>query len=114
MTFKQQIVGKWRITGMSAWDKDYFDEEVPAYIQIEKNLSGNFHFGYVQAEIDGRVFKLGNEEFFEFTFEGYDSGGGNDNSGSGRIKPVGKNNAEGEIRYHCGDDSTFTLRRMKK
>lgn len=99
---------------MSTWDKDYFDEEVPAYIKIEKNLVGDFHFGYVECQIDGRIVKRPDREYFEFTFEGYDNGGGNDESGSGWVKLKGKNNAEGEFRFHQSDDSTFQLRKMRQ
>ena len=114
MTSKNNFLGKWRITEMSAWDRDYFDEEVPAYVKIEKNLSGEFHFGYVQAEIDGRTVKRQTQEYFEFTFEGNDYGGGDDVSGSGWIKLKDENHGEGEIKFHLGDDSTFQLKRMKK
>jgi len=113
MNFKQSIIGKWRITEMSAWDKDYFDEEVPAYIKIEKNIMGNFHFGYVQGQMDGRILKRQDCEYFEFTFDGSDNGGGDEVFGSGWMKLKGKNNAEGEIKFHLGDDSTFQLMRMK-
>jgi len=54
---KKDFIGKWQITEMSAWDKDYFDEEFPAYFKIEQNLMGSFHFGYVQGQIDGRIIK---------------------------------------------------------
>ncbi len=114
MTLKQNIIGKWRITEMSVWDKDYFDEEVPAYIKIEKNLRGNFHFGYVQGEIDGKIVKRGGEEFLEFTFDGRDNGGGDDVSGGGLITLKKENIAEGEFKFHLGDDSTFQARRMKQ
>ncbi len=110
---KKDFIGRWRIIEMGTWDKAYFDEEVPAYMKIEKNLIGNFHFGYVQGEIDGRIVKGKGEEFLEFTFSGSDNGGGDDVSGSGSIKLNGKNKAEGEIKFHLGDDSTFKLRRMK-
>ncbi|OGP02019.1 MAG: hypothetical protein A2Z91_06415 [Deltaproteobacteria bacterium GWA2_38_16] len=111
---KNDFVGKWRITEMSTWDKDYFDEEVPAYIKIEKNLMGNFHLGYVQGEMDGRIIKRQDGEYFEFTFDGNDYGGGDDVSGSGWMKLKGKNNAEGEIKFHLGDGSTFQARRIKR
>ncbi len=84
MTSKNNFIGKWRITSMSSWDKEYFDEEVPAYIKIEKNLMGDFHFGYVQGQMDGRITKHQDE-----------------------------NHTEGEIKFHFGDDSTFQLKRMK-
>ena len=99
---------------MSTWDKDYFDEEVPAYIKIEKSSRGNFHFGYVQGEMDGRIIKRQDCEYYEFTFDGNDYGGGDDVSGSGWIKLKDDNHAEGEIKFHLGDDSTFQLKRMKK
>ena len=110
---KNDFVGKWRITEMSTWDKDYFDEEVPAYIKIEKNLMGNFHLGYVQGEMDGRIIKRQDGEYFEFTFDGNDNGGGDEVSGSGWMKLKGKDNAEGEIRFHLGDDSTFQIKKIK-
>lgn len=114
MTFKTNLISKWRITEMSSWDKEYFDEEVPAYIKIEKNLIGEFHFGYVQGQIDGRIVTRQDGKYFEFTFDGSDYGGGDDVSGSGWIKLKNKNHAEGEIKFHLGDDSTFQLRRMKQ
>src|SRR3989338_9304105 len=114
MTTKNNFIGKWRITEMSAWDKEYFDEEVPAYIKIEKNSMGNFHFGYVQGQIDGKIGKHQDGKYFEFTFDGSDNGGGDDVSGSGWIKLRDDNHAEGEIKFHLGDDSTFQLKRIKK
>ncbi len=111
---KKDFFGKWRIIEMSSWDKDYFDEEVPAYIKIEKNMMGDFHFGYVQGEMDGRVVKRQEGEYFEFTFDGVDNGGGDDVSGSGWIKLNGKNSANGELKFHLGDDSTFQLKRMRQ
>ncbi|MFW9596023.1 MAG: hypothetical protein ACMV1D_11090 [Macromonas sp.] len=35
-------MGRWRITSMEMWDADYFDMEVPAYVQIQPNLHGEF------------------------------------------------------------------------
>lgn len=111
---KKDFVGKWRITEMSTWDKEYFDEDVPAYVKVEKGLMGDFHFGCVQCEMDGRIVKRQEGEYFEFTFEGSDYGGGGDVLGSGWIKLIDKSHAEGEIRFHLGDDSTFRATRMKK
>lgn len=108
---RNDFIGKWRITEMSEWDKEYFDEELPAYIKIEKTLMGNFHFGYVQGQMDGRIIKRQDGECLEFTFEGneeYDPV-----SGSGWVKLQGRNAAKGEIRFHLGDDSTFNLKRVR-
>jgi len=37
------------------WDNDFMDAEVPAHITIHKNMQGDFQFGFVQGEIDGRT-----------------------------------------------------------
>ena len=97
---------------MSAWDKEYIDQEIPAYILIEKDLGGDFHFGYVQGEIDGRVVKRRDGSYFEFTFDGSDEC--DPVSGRGWITAQDENNAQGEIRFYDGDDSTFQLKRMEK
>jgi len=112
MTEKNKFVGKWRIISMSEWDKEYFDEEVPAYIKIGKNLIGDFHFGYVQGQIDGRIIKRQDGKYLEFTFDG------NDECypafGSGWMKLKDEKNTEGEIKFHLGDNSTFQARKSKK
>src|SRR6266852_494923 len=46
--------GRWRIISMTAWDKDYFDQEVQAYIRFDANDTGEFHFGYVRAIMNCR------------------------------------------------------------
>ena len=112
MELKNKLAGKWRITSMSGWDKEYFDEEVPAYIQIDKNLMGEFQFGYVKGQIDGGIVKRQNQEFFEFTWEG--SGECDPASGSGWIMLKDESNADGEIKIHLGDSSTFQAKRMRK
>lgn len=53
------FVGNWRITEMEAWDVEYFDMEVPAYLTIRKDLSGEFQFGLVQAQLDGKIESAG-------------------------------------------------------
>jgi len=40
---------------MEAWDANYFDMEVPAYLTIRKDLTGEFQFGLVQAQLDGKA-----------------------------------------------------------
>lgn len=93
-------------------DTEYFDEEVLASIQIGKNLMGDFHFGLVSGQIDGRIVKRQNGECFDFTWDGNDEC--DSASGSGWIKLKDENHAKGEIKFHLGDDSTFQAKRMKK
>ena len=67
-----KFVGTWHIYEMDMWDEDYFNMEVPAYIEINNRLLGNFQFGLVSGYLDGEIAKCGNEERFEFTWEGQD------------------------------------------
>ena len=32
---KSPFLGRWRIVSMSTWDKDYINEEVPAFIEFD-------------------------------------------------------------------------------
>lgn len=112
MELKNKLAGKWRITSMSGWDKEYCDMEVAAYIRIEKNLMGDFQFGLVSASIDGRIVKRSGEELFDFTWDGNDEC--DPASGSGWMALKGENNADGEIKIHLGDSSTFQAKRMRK
>lgn len=108
MTF----TGTWYIYEMEMWDKDYFNMEVQAYIRIKSRNHGNFQFGLVWGEIDGKIVHYPDGDRFEFTFEGDDEG--NPVSGFGWIKFKEKDVVDGEFRFHFGDDSTFSARRAKE
>ena len=69
---KIRFVGGWRIISMGIWEADYFDMDVPAYIQVGKNWLGRFQFGLVTGDIDGRIVKHPGGNRFEFTWEGTD------------------------------------------
>jgi hypothetical protein len=103
------VIGNWRITGMEVWDADYFDLEVPAYITIRKDLTGEFQFGLVQGDLDGRVDLDNGAMRLEFSWSGFDE---NDPmSGRGWMQIDG-DQAEGRIFIHLGDDSAFTAVRQ--
>lgn len=102
--------GKWRITSMEVWDAEYYDMEVPAYVDVRNDDSGYFQFGLVQGELYAKTvhYPFGNR--FEFTWEGGDE---NDPaSGSGWLQLIGNDQADGEIRIHRGDNSAMTLQRI--
>jgi hypothetical protein len=46
------FVGLWHIVSMDAWDEDYLNAEVQAFIELEENGTGRFQFGYVQGYMD--------------------------------------------------------------
>ena len=103
-----QYSGKWRITEMEMWDRDYFDMEVEAYIQINANGSGEFQFGLVCGQIRGKMSKDGEE--FRFRWDGSDEC--DEASGSGWLKLKGENSLDGHIELHEGDESDLVAERM--
>ena len=97
---------------MEAWDKDYVDMEVKAFIAVKKHSDGEFQFGLNRCDIDWRITKYASEERLEFTFMGTEE---NDLvSGRGWMKLTGKNTAEGEFLFHEGDTSTFTAKKQNR
>ena len=105
------FTGTWHIYEMEAWDEDYFNMEVQAYIRIDPNNLGVFQFGLVSGGIDGKLVDSADGERFEFTWEGSDEC--DPVCGSGWIRILEENFLEGEFRIHLGDDSTFLARRAK-
>ena len=105
------FVGTWHIYEMEQWGEDYFNVEVQAYIKIEDNYSGEFQFGLVSGQIDGRIVDHPNGKRLEFTFEGNDEC--DTSSGSGWVRMKNKELLEGEFKFHMGDISTFLAKRAK-
>lgn len=104
------FIGNWRITEMESWDADYFDMEVPAHITIRNDLTGEFQFGLVQGQLDGRVEPNRDAMRFEFSWSGFDE---NDPmTGRGWLQVIG-DQAEGRIFIHIGDDSGLKAERMQ-
>ncbi len=102
----EDILGKWNTQKMEMWDADYIHMETQAYIQFEGNKTGEFQFGLVTGYFNGDVYKIGNEERFEFTWDGNDEY--DQVFGFGWVQRVSKGRLEGEIRFHSGDQSKFT------
>ena len=110
MTKSEKVeVGTWRITGMEAWDADYFDMEAPAHITIRDDLTGAFQFGLVQGDIDARVGVVDGVARVEFSWSGVDEN--EPVSGRGWLDMTG-DQAEGRMFIHLGDDSAFTAIRQ--
>jgi len=101
---KNHFLGKWRIVWMEAWDADFFDMEVPAYVQIEHDNMGGFHFGTVRGEVDGRIEIVDSLPRFSFSWEG--SAEMDDVSGRGWMMREG-DQVTGHIYFHMGEESAF-------
>lgn len=95
---------------MEAWGVDYFDMEVPAHIPLGEDLTGEFQFGMVQAQLAGKIESAGASSHLAFSWSGFDE---NDPvSGRGWLKAV-SDQAEGRIFIHLGDESGFKAERLK-
>jgi hypothetical protein len=103
------VVGTWHIYDMALWDEDYFNMEVQAYITINPGGTGNFQFGLVAGGLDGEFVRDGDNERFEFTWEGNDEC--DEACGSGWLKLKSADQVEGSIKLHGGDRSAFSARR---
>ncbi|MGA1867576.1 MAG: hypothetical protein ACMUJM_03415 [bacterium] len=106
-----EFKGTWHIYEMEQWDEDYFNMEVQAYIDIAPNNRGNFQFGLVSGEMDGKIVEYPDGKRFEFTWEGNDEC--DPAHGSGWLKLKEKDILEGEFRFYDGDDSTFLAKRAE-
>jgi hypothetical protein len=106
------FAGDWRITEMEAWDKEYLDTEVPAYIRFEEDKMGRFQFGLVQGSLDCRTTTRDGRPAVEFSWDGSDEM----DSVSGRGWAVVDEDGclRGRIFIHGGDDSAFFAIRQHK
>lgn len=102
------MLGRWRITTMELWDADNVDMEVPAYFLIHPDLSGEFQFGMVQAQLDGKLATVNGKSRLEFTWSGFDEN--HAVNGRGWLEASGTE-ASGRVFIHLGDDSGFAADR---
>lgn len=65
-----KLKGRWSITEMELWDKDYIDLVEPGYIKFEDYNVGEFVFGTINGFIDYRLTKEGGAEKAEFSWSG--------------------------------------------
>jgi hypothetical protein len=102
---KNNFIGKWYISEMEMWDKDYIDAEVRGYILFNEDGSGEFQFGYVHGSFNYQDIKNVNKNKIDFFWEGNDEM--DYISGKCNCKIVG-NNIAGNIIIDNGDSSIFT------
>lgn len=107
---KKAFVGRFRIVETEMWGKDYLDMDVPAYMRIKRDGSGEFQFGLVSGNMDCREVKRDGKPAIEFSWEGYDEM----DRASGRGWAILEGNKlTGRLYFHMGDDSGFVARRAR-
>lgn len=102
---KKTHVGKWRITDMEQWDKEYIDMMGPGHLTIKSDGTGLLQFGVVEAEVDCRLESINGDERLDFSLRGSEEG--EEVCGRGWAVVIGRN-MKGKIYFHQGDDSSFT------
>lgn len=108
MQINKPYLGKWRITEMELWDREYIDLMGPGRLTIKADGDGELRFGAIEALIDCKVEAVGGVERLDFSFEGDDEG--DPVCGRGWAEVKGKT-MSGRIYLHMGDDSGFTAAR---
>jgi hypothetical protein len=98
------FTGKWRIVEMEVWGQEYVDMEVPGYIRIGSDGTGQFQFGLVSGDMDGRVEQCGNAPRFEFSWSGQEE---NDPVCGRGWAVIENGELNGRIYLHLADDSAF-------
>lgn len=100
---RRTLIGKWRIVAMDLWDADYIDLCGPGHVQFDRD-GGHMAFGAVQIGLDVHH----GAESVHFTFSGHDEMTEVSGDGDADLEPDGS--VAGEIRFHMGDEATFTAR----
>lgn len=103
---RSPILGRWRITEMEQWDRDYCDREVPAFIEFRPDGLGEFQFGLVAGDIDHRLTERDNRPAVEWSWDGQDEM--DPCCGRGWAVLEAPRRLVGRIFIHRGDDSAFT------
>ncbi len=105
---KSPFTGRWRIVSMTAWDEDYIDEEEEGFFEFDDKGWGEFHFGYVQGQMDCRSTTRDGEPAVEWTWDG----NAEMDLAQGRGWAVMKGDElHGMIFFHGGDDSEFLAKK---
>jgi hypothetical protein len=105
---KNPFEGRWRIVSMSAWEDEYLDEEVEAFIEFKDRGWGEIHFGNVQGQMDCRLTTRDSEPAVEWSWDGNAEMDAAQGRGWAMLID---GELHGMILFHGGDDSEFVARR---
>ena len=106
------FTGLWHIVSMDAWEEDYLNEEVQAYIEFEAKGAGNFQFGYITGYMDWRPSARDGKPAVEWTWEGGDGADGTPLTGRG-WGALEEEELRGIIAIHMGEESGFVAKKPK-
>src|ERR1700722_13124566 len=101
---KSPFTGRWRIVSVSAWEDEYLDEDVQAFIEFDERGGGSFQFGYIQGQVDYRTANRDGKPAVEFSWEGGDGADGTPLTGRGWAVLEG-DELKGKFFFHGGDEA---------
>lgn len=102
------VTGTWRIVSSPDFDDDYLRMEVEPYVELTQSgshVSGSYHVGLQQGDINGRI---EGESRVSFSFEGMDEM--DEVHGRGELR-IERAQAHFVLAYHQGDTFTFICER---
>lgn len=105
---KQKFIGRYRITEMELWDKDYIDMVVPGFIDIREDGYAEFQFGVVEG--GGQYGYTKDCKYVDFDWEG--SSECDEASGEFELE-INGDKMTGTISFNDGDESELTAIREK-
>ena len=107
---KSPIEGRWSIASMTAWDVEETVEELQPFIEFDRSDGGQFQFGCIYGEMDGRLTERDGMPAAEFSWEGHDE----DEQVFGRGWAVLEGDEmTGMIFFHQGDETGFVAERAE-
>jgi hypothetical protein len=107
----KDLVGRWRIVEMDAWDQEAVDLLGPGFIEFGSDQLGQLGFIAVQGQLDCRPGWRDERPCVEFTWAGDDEG--NEVSGRGWAVLAEDGSLAGHLLFHLGDDSGFRAVRVE-
>ena len=108
---KSPIIGRWNITEIEAWDPEFFNMEVQAFIEYGPDSRGRFQFCLVQGFMDHCLMERDGKPSVEWSWEGSDEMDPACGRGWATLEEDGK--LSGRIFIHDGDSSAFTAERNR-
>lgn len=98
---------------MSAWDVEYLNEEVQAFIEFDGKDGGSFQFACVQGQMHYRTKTRNGIRAVQFSWEGGDGADGTPLEGIGWATLDG-DELKGTIGIHMGEDSEFVAKSVAR
>jgi hypothetical protein len=107
----EPVVGRWHIVSMPDWDEDTINEEVQAFIKIEKSGKGVFHFAFVRGDMVCRFTSRDGQPAVEWSWEGHEEVDPVNGTGWAVLK---EDDLHGVIAFADQDEAEFVAKKANR